>query len=157
MPSPNGRVPGKRRHTQGCQVPLPAWPTSRANACRRCGAAWRSGSSSPGKTPTRRSSRVRTPVSEEDLETVDRLDSELSRNGDRIWGTDTYGIIEHGDGDPETRPRVVCTSYPQILEAEPFAREVEDATTDRLNDALWEFCQRVVANAQEALEDFVSE
>lgn len=94
-------------------------------------------------------------ISEEDVQTLDRIDSELSRNGDGIWGTDQYGVIEMGFGDEETRPLVVCTYHPQIPETDPFARSVDDETTDRLNDALWAYCERVTAHAQESLDDFV--
>lgn len=94
-------------------------------------------------------------VGDDDLETLDRLDSELSRNGDGVWGTDQYGVIDLGSGDEETRPLVVCTYHPQLPEADPFARSVDDATTDRLNDALWQYCERVVEHAQADLDDFV--
>lgn len=96
-------------------------------------------------------------VDEADLRTLDRLDSELSRNGDGIWGTDTYGVVAGGTREGASRPRVVCTYHPQIPEAEPFARNVDDATTDRLNDALWTYCERVAEHAQAALADDVSD
>lgn len=96
-------------------------------------------------------------ISEEELRLLDRLDSRSSREqGQGLWGSDEYAILQTGTLDEESTPRVVCTTHPQIPEyAHPGDETLDDATRARLNDALWEYCQRVVELTQKQLEAFV--
>lgn len=96
-------------------------------------------------------------VSDEELRELDRIDSRLSREEGRgLWEADEYGIVQTGTLDEESTPRVVCTSHPQLpTTAVPGGRSLDDATRTTLNDALWEYSQRVVELTQERLEEFV--
>ena len=96
-------------------------------------------------------------LSEKELLLLDRLDSRLSREEGRgLWGADEYAVIETGTLDEEDTPRVVCTTQPQVPEyGYPGDETVDDTMRAALNDALWEFSQRVVELAQQRLEEFV--
>lgn len=96
-------------------------------------------------------------LGEEELRSLDRIDSALTRERGRgVWNSDDYGIVRTGTLDEETTPRVVCTSHPRLPEY--ATREIgglDDETRRRLNDALWEYSERVVEHAQQRLEEFV--
>lgn len=96
-------------------------------------------------------------LSSEELLLLDRLDSRLSREeGQGLWDADGYAVIETGTLDEENTPRVVCTTHPQVPEyGYPGDETLDDATRTALNDALWEYCQRVVELTQQRLEEFV--
>jgi len=95
-------------------------------------------------------------VSEEELLLLDRLDSRLSRERGRgLWGEDEYAIVGTGALDEENTPRVVCTTHPRVPEdAYPGEESLDDETRTTLDEALWEYCQRVVELAQQRLEEF---
>lgn len=96
-------------------------------------------------------------ISGNELQLLDRIDSRLSRErGQGLWDADEYGIIQTGTLDEESTPRVVCTTHPEIPEdAYPGEETLDDDTRAKLNDALWEYCQRIVEIAQQQLEKFV--
>lgn len=94
-------------------------------------------------------------LTEDELLILDRLDSRLSRaEGRGLWGVDEYAIIPTGSMDEESAPRVVCTNHPQVPEDLPRA-EAQPGLRTKLNETLWEYCQRVVEIAQQRLEEFV--
>jgi len=100
-------------------------------------------------------------LSGEELSLLDRIDSELNRQGgDGIWGADRYGVLPGAAAGDEGRPRVVCVYHPEIPEdlPAPVGRDpgaLDDATEERLNDALWDYAERVAVYAQEDLDAFV--
>ena len=96
-------------------------------------------------------------LSEEELRLLDRLDSQLSREQGRgLWDGDDYGVVPTGTIDEESTPRVVCTTYPRLpREGYPGAETLDATTRKKLDDALWEYSQRVVELAQQDLEEFV--
>ncbi|TYL36513.1 hypothetical protein CV102_22075 [Natronococcus pandeyae] len=96
-------------------------------------------------------------LTEEELRLLDELDSRLSREQGRgLWDADDYGIVPTGTIDEESTPRVVCTTHPQLPADGYPGEETLDATTKKkLNDALWEYSQRVVELTQQELEEFV--
>ena len=96
-------------------------------------------------------------VSDEELRSLDGLDSALSRRRGRgLWDVDDYGIVATGTLDEESTPRVVCTAHPRLPEeGYPGAGTLDDETRERLNDALWRYSQRVAGIAQQELEEFV--
>ncbi|WP_210424050.1 DUF7539 family protein [Halorussus ruber] len=89
------------------------------------------------------------------LTRLDRLDSESSRQtGDGIWGSDSYGIAHASAADDEDVPQVVCTYHPQIPEAgDGGLTGVDDDVRDRLNDALWGYCERVAERIQQKVDE----
>lgn len=93
----------------------------------------------------------------EEVRTIDRIDSRLHRMpGEGVWGEDEYGIVTVGAIEEESSPHVVATYYPQIPEY--VNREealVGEEIRTRLNDALWEYTERVVELVQERLAAFV--
>jgi len=95
-------------------------------------------------------------VSEEELLLLDRLDSRLSRErGQGLWNEDEYAIVRTGVIDEENTPRVVCTIHPRVPEdAYPGEESLDDETRATLDEALWEYCQRVVEITQQQLEEF---
>lgn len=96
-------------------------------------------------------------LSEEELRLLDRIDSRLSREEGRgLWGGDEYGIVPTGTMDEESTPHVVCTTHPQLPEqAYPGAGTLDDELRAKLNEALWDYCERVAELAQQELEEFV--
>lgn len=93
----------------------------------------------------------------EEVRTLDRIDSRLHRvQGEGLWGEDAYGIVPAGAIEEESSPHVAATYYPQIPEY--VNREealVDEEIRTRLNDALWEYTERVVELVQERLAAFV--
>ena len=100
-------------------------------------------------------------LSGEELAALDRIDSTMNRQGrDGIWGTDQYGILPGAAVGDDGGPRVIPVYHPEI--PDDFAhlgdRETgafDDATEERLNDALWDYAERVAVYAQEDLDAFV--
>lgn len=95
-------------------------------------------------------------LSEADLRLLDRVDSDLRRaGGPGLWGGDEYGIVATNLADEEETPPVVCTYHPQIpSEAYAGPERLDDPTRDRLNDVLWDYCERVAAHVQNRLDAF---
>ncbi|MFP4589990.1 MAG: hypothetical protein ACLFMX_03110 [Halobacteriales archaeon] len=96
-------------------------------------------------------------LTDEEVRQLDRIDSRLSREEGRgLWGTDEYAIVAAGTIDEESAPRVVCTAHPQVPSpAYPGGDDVDEETRQRLDEALWEYCQRVLELTQQRLEEFV--
>ncbi|WIV66720.1 DUF7539 family protein [Natrialbaceae archaeon AArc-T1-2] len=96
-------------------------------------------------------------LSADELRVLDRIDSELSRERGRgVWDTDEYGIVSTGTMSGETPPRVVCTTHPRLPEqGHPGDERLDEETRRKLNDALWQYSQRVVERTQQELEEFV--
>jgi hypothetical protein len=95
-------------------------------------------------------------LSEADLRRLDRLDSESSRQtGDGVWGSDSYGIVHASAADEEDVPKVVCTYHPQIPETGYGGLSgVDDDVRNRINDALWDYCERVAERIQQKVDEF---
>lgn len=96
-------------------------------------------------------------LEEADLKVIDEIDSQLTRReGWGIWGADEYGIVPTGTLDEESVPHVVCTNHPQVPEyGFPSEQSLDAETRERCNEALWEYCERVVELVQHDLEEFV--
>lgn len=95
-------------------------------------------------------------LTEDELRFLDQLDSRLAREqGQGVWGGDTYGIVQTDTLDEESVPHIVCPNHPQLPEHGFPGPETLDDTRAALNDALWEYCERVVEHAQHELEEFV--
>lgn len=96
-------------------------------------------------------------LDEAELQLLDEIDSRLTRReGQGIWGADEYGIVPTGTLDEESVPHVVCTKHPQLPEyGYPGDEALDNETRKRCNDALWEYCERVVELVQQDLEEFV--
>lgn len=97
-------------------------------------------------------------LTEAELGDLDRIDSEMSRqNRDGLWGTDQYGIVASGVIDDEAPPAVVCVYHPEV--PEDFVYDgpggIDDETEERLNDALWDYCERVADLVQSDLDEYV--
>lgn len=96
-------------------------------------------------------------LTEEELRLLDDVDSRLSRRrGQGVWNADDYGIVATGTLDEESTPHVVCTAHPRLPEnGYPGDRSLDAEVRERLNDALWQYSQRVTELAQQDLEEFV--
>lgn len=96
-------------------------------------------------------------LTEAQLRLIDRVDSRKSREeGQGVWGSDEYGIVRTGMLDEESTPRVVCTNQPRIPAlAYPGDETLDNDTRAELNDALWQYHQRIVELVQQRLEEFV--
>lgn len=96
-------------------------------------------------------------LTQDEVQLLDGLDSRLSRErGQGLWDADDYGIIPTGTMDEESTPRVVCTTHPQLPEdGYPGEGTLDAETQKKLNDALWEYSQRVVELTQQELDEFV--
>lgn len=95
-------------------------------------------------------------LTDEEMRVLDRLDSQLSRSEGRgLWGTDEYAVVPTGAIDEESPPRVVCTAHPQIPARAYPGGDLEGASRQDLEEALWEYCQRVLEVTQQRLEEFV--
>jgi len=96
-------------------------------------------------------------LTDDELATVDRVDSRLTRErGEGVWGADEYAILPGGAMEEESTPHVVCTYYPQVPEYAPSGAPLIDGETrERFNDALWDYAERVVELVQARLESFV--
>lgn len=95
-------------------------------------------------------------LDEAEISLLDRIDSDLTRRGEPgIWGDDEYGIIAGGVFDSD-RPRVVCTYHPEIpFEGYRGEDRLDEPERDRLNEVLWEYCERVAALVEDELDAFV--
>lgn len=96
-------------------------------------------------------------LTEAELRRLDRLDSALSRReGEGLWNRDEYGIVPTGTMDEESAPHVVCTVHPQIPEyGVPGGEPIDEATRKKLNEALWDYAERVTELVQQEIEEFV--
>lgn len=94
-------------------------------------------------------------LSEAELDRLDAVDSELARTGERLWGADEYGIVAADPYDVDG-PLVVCTYHPQIPET-TIGGKLDEGTHERLNDALWEYAERVRDLLQEDVEAFLED
>jgi len=57
--------------------------------------------------------------------------------------------------DEEDVPQVVCTDHPQIPDTGYSGLTgVGDDVRDRLNDALWDYCERVAERIQQKVDEF---
>jgi len=93
-------------------------------------------------------------LDEADLALLDRIDSDLTRQGDPgLWGADEYAIVDTGGG-----PRVRCTTHPEIPgEGYRGRGSLSESTRSTCNDRLWEYCERVATLLQEDLEAFLAD
>ena len=97
-------------------------------------------------------------LSPEDVRLLDALDSELERQGgDGVWGTDQYGIHTAGTSSSDASLGVVCVYHPQITSDSVLrgADDLDDATEERLNAALWRYSERVATLIEDELDEFV--
>lgn len=96
-------------------------------------------------------------LTDEERRLLDGVDSRLSRRtGQGLWNADEYGIVATGTLDEENTPRVVCTAHPRLPEeVYPGEGTLDAALRERLNDALWQYSQRVTELAQQELTEFV--
>lgn len=92
-----------------------------------------------------------------ELRQLDRIDSRLSRErGEGVWGTDEYGVVAARVIDEESAPPVVCTYYPRVPEyGLRGASPIDDELHDDLDEALWNYAERVVELVQEDVDEFV--
>ncbi|MFB6171197.1 MAG: hypothetical protein ABEJ23_01600 [Haloarculaceae archaeon] len=96
-------------------------------------------------------------LTDEEVVLLDRIDSRLGRErGEGLWGADEYRIVPAGTLEEESAPRVVCTYHPRVPEyVNRSVAPLDEATRERLDDALWEYAQRVVELTQADVEAFV--
>lgn len=95
-------------------------------------------------------------LTEEELRLIDRIDSDLTRQGGSgSWDADEYGIIAVGAQDANG-PQAVCIYHPEILDEGYRGEEsLDEGTRQELNDVLWNYCERVASNSQEDLDAFL--
>ena len=97
----------------------------------------------------------------EELALLDRIDSAMNRQGrEGVWGTDQYGILAGSTVAEEGGPRVIPVYHPEVPEDFAYlgvevADPIDDATEERLNDALWDYAELVAVYAQEDLDAFL--
>lgn len=97
-------------------------------------------------------------LTDEELQLLDEIDSEMAREGAAgVWGADQYGIHVGGSTPSQDSIGVVCVYHPQITSDSVFrgADEIDDEQEERLNKALWEYCERIVALVEEQLDEFI--
>lgn len=96
-------------------------------------------------------------LTEDELALLDGIDSHLSREtGEGVWGTDEYGLVEAGLVDEERAPRVVCTYHPEVPQYVSRAyAPLDDPTREEMNEALWEYAERVADLVERDVEAFV--
>ncbi|WP_280535972.1 hypothetical protein [Halopenitus sp. POP-27] len=97
-------------------------------------------------------------LSPEEVRSLDALDSELERaGGDGVWGTDRYGIHTGGPSSSDAALGVVCVYHPQITTDTVLrgSDDLDDETEARLNDALWQYSERVATLINAKLDEFV--
>lgn len=97
-------------------------------------------------------------LSESDRRTLDRIDSALTReDGVGVWAADEYGIAASAQVGPD-EPTVVCVSHPELpFEGVRGAGSLSDSVRDRLNDALWDYAERVAELLQDDLDAYLRE
>ncbi|XVH33700.1 DUF7539 family protein (plasmid) [Haloferacaceae archaeon DSL9] len=95
-------------------------------------------------------------TTEEELQLLDRIDSDLTRReGIGLWDADEYGIVA-GSVTESGTPLVVCTYHPEIpYEGYRGAERLDESTREELNGALWEYCERVAEVISADLEAFL--
>jgi hypothetical protein len=97
-------------------------------------------------------------LTDEELRILDAVDSEMERRGgDGVWGTDQYGIHTGGPSGSATSLGVVCVYHPQLTGESVLrgADELDDATEERLNAALWRYSERVATLIEAKLDEYV--
>jgi len=95
-------------------------------------------------------------VTDAELRQIDRVDSWMSRERGRgLWGADEYGIVATGTLEEESTPHVVCTYHPQLPEYALGDEGLDDETREAIDEALWDYCERVVELVQADVEEFV--
>jgi hypothetical protein len=97
-------------------------------------------------------------LTDEELRILDAVDSEMERRGgDGVWGTDQYGIHTGGPSGSATSLGVVCVYHPQLTGDSVLrgADELDDATEERLNAALWRYSERVATLIEAKLDEYV--
>ena len=95
-------------------------------------------------------------LTESELRLLDAIDSDLTRrDGSGLWGADEYGIVVAGSLAVD-EPQVVCTYHP-VIPYEGFRSDesLRGSTREEFNDVLWDYCERVTAIVQEALDSFL--
>jgi hypothetical protein len=96
-------------------------------------------------------------LEQSDLRLLDEIDSALSRRGDGLWGTDRYGIHTSDRSTREPSLGVVCVYHPQVT-ADSVLRgrdDLDDETERRLNEALWDYSERVSTLIEAELDAFL--
>lgn len=96
----------------------------------------------------------------EEVQLLDRLDSEMDRQGSEgVWGADEYGIHTSGDSSSDSSPSIVCVYHPQITSDSVLrdGDDLDDETEERLNAALWTYSERVATLIEERLDEFVEQ
>lgn len=97
-------------------------------------------------------------LTEGEIRKLDWIDSEMHReSGEGLWGEAEYGIVQGEKVSEDGSPRVVCTYHPQIPESAYRGEGIPDRETrEKLNDALWEYYDRVAEYLRIDLEDFLN-
>ena len=95
-------------------------------------------------------------VTDEELQLLDRIDSDLTRrSGEGLWDADEYAIVLAGGADAGDA-RVVCTYHPEIpYEGFRGEESLSEATREELNDVLWDYAERVATLVEADLETFL--
>lgn len=94
----------------------------------------------------------------EEIRLLDAIDSTMKRQGvNGVWGTDQYGIHTAGSRSSEPSLGVVCVYHSRITRDSVLrgVDDVDDETEDRLNAALWQYCERVASLIEADLHEFV--
>jgi len=97
-------------------------------------------------------------LSPEEVRLLDALDSELEREGgDGVWGTDQYGIHTAGTPSSDASLGVVCVYHPQITSDSVLRGidDLDDASEERLNAALWTYSERAATLIEAELNEFI--
>ncbi|NUE02682.1 hypothetical protein HUB97_09300 [Halorubraceae archaeon YAN] len=97
-------------------------------------------------------------LSVDDQQLLDAVDSALERQGgDGVWGTDQYGIYSTDDTDTDLPIAVVCVYHAQITSDSVLRGfdAIDDDVEERINGALWTYCERVSALIGLELEEYV--
>ena len=96
-------------------------------------------------------------LSEAELNVLDRLDSELSREqGEGLWGTDEYGIVTAVPLEEASTSHAVGPYHSYIQEnVQDEIAPIDDPLRKKFNDVLWKYSERVVGIVQQRVEGFV--
>ncbi|MFC7097479.1 DUF7539 family protein [Halobaculum marinum] len=97
-------------------------------------------------------------LSTEELRLLDAVDSLLERHGgDGVWGTDQYGVHADVAGDATDSLGVVCVYHPQVTRDSVLrgVDDLDDATEERINAALWTYAERVTDIIERELDAYL--